>query len=342
MLLDDDLIEFHPVIGKRLRPGIQRVLTHPEWGEYALQANNYGFRSNHDFSPSREPGTRRILIFGDSNAFGNGVSNEMRFPDILENSIPGVEVYNFAMEGFALDQQYLCYQEIGIEFEHDLIIIAPAIETIRKLTAHYEITLDEHHIQRCYARPYFDLADGKLVRRNVPLPSGYIDVENLQNTEKEKVHRGNLFAKVGDILQKINLKDAVLKNFRYQPFPEYDSSSTPAWQIMHAILLEWTARSSRPVLVIPLPRFIYVKEQVSARNYQARFQEVASETGCFLYDPLPDIQKLSMEERRKMYYLEGHLTPQGHTYVANMIAPHAQDILQNSQENAQKKIIWID
>ena len=99
MLLDDDLVEFHPVIGKRMRPGIQRTLTHPEWGNYVLQANNFGFRSNHNYSPTKENNVQRILIFGDSNVFGNGVSNDMRFPDILENLIPHVEVYNFAMEG---------------------------------------------------------------------------------------------------------------------------------------------------------------------------------------------------------------------------------------------------
>ncbi len=333
MLLDDDLIEFHPVIGKRMRPGIRRELTHPEWGKYVLQANNFGFRSSHNYSPIKGNNIQRILIFGDSNVFGNGVSNDMRFPDILENLIPHVEVYNFAMEGFALDQQYLCYQEIGIDFKHDLIIIAPAIETIRKLTTHYEVTLDEHGAQKCYARPYFDLVDGKLIRGNVPLPGGYIDMENLPKTEKAKVHRGNPFAKVGDLLQKARLKDALLERMQYQPFPEYDSPNTPTWQIMSAILTEWVAHSPKPVLVIPLPRFIYVKELASAKNYQARFQEVASETSCFLYDPLPDIQKLSIAERRKMYYLEGHLTPQGHSLMAKIIAPHIQNIMKNPQTN---------
>lgn len=329
MLLNDDLIEFHPVIGKILRPGIRRVLEHPEWGKYVLQANNCGFRNNHDFTHAKQK--QRILIFGDSNVFGNGVSNEMRFPDILENFIPGIEIYNFAMEGFALDQQYLCYQEIGCQFEHDLIISAPAIETIRKLTAHYEITLDENRVQKCFARPYFDFESGKLVRGNIPLPSGYIDdIEKLPKTEREKIHRSNSFAIVGNMLQKIKLKDTVLKNVHYQPFPEYDSPGTPAWKIMRAIFLDWINKSQKPFLIIPLPRFIYVKEQASAQNYQERFREVANESGCFLYDPLPEIQNFRMEERRKMYYLEGHLTPQGHATMANLIAPQVQEILKHS------------
>ncbi len=329
MLLDDELIEFHPVIGKRFRPGVRRTLTHKEWGEYVLQTNNFGFRCNHDFSLSKKSDIKRILIFGDSYIFGNGVCNEIRFPDVMEKLIPGIEIYNFALEGFGLDQQYLCYQEIGAAFEHDLIIIAPAIETIRKLTAHYEQVLDEHNVKRCYAKPYFDLVDGNLARRNVPLPGGYIDMEDLPASEKEKVNRGTPFAKVGDMLNKVHLKDAVVGALQYQPFPEYDNSTTPSWQIMNAILTEWTANNPKPVLVIPLPGFIYVKGKVSAKNYQARFQETANKIGCSLYDPLPELLSVPIEQRRKLFFLEGHLTPQGHEYVAKIVAPHVQAILQN-------------
>ena len=155
MLLDDEIIEFHPVIGKRLRPGIRRVLTQAEWGEYVLRSNNYGFRCNHDFSLAKQAGVKRILIFGDSYVFGNGVSNEERFTDLMEKLVPDVEIYNFALEGFGLDQQYLCYQEIAAAFEHDLVIIAPAIETIRKLTAHYEFVSDEHQCKAMLRQAIF-------------------------------------------------------------------------------------------------------------------------------------------------------------------------------------------
>ncbi len=327
MLLGENIIQFHPVLGKTLKPGIKCLLKHPEWGEYVLQANNFGFRSSQDFFIKKKAYGKRILIFGDSNAFGNGVSNEMRFPDLLEKMLPDVEIYNFAMEGFALDQQYLCYQEIASQFEHDLIISAPAVEVIRKLIAHYEITEDEDNIQRCYARPYFELVNGRLIRQNVPLREGFIDPNSLSKSERESINRGNTFSKVGNMLQKVKLKDAVLQNIHYQPFPEYDSPDTPAWKIMRAIFLEWIESSGKPFLIVPLPRYIYVKERASAQNYQERFREVMNESGCFLYDPLPDLHKFSMEERRKMYYLEGHLTPYGHVTMAKLMAPYLQDIL---------------
>ncbi len=327
MLLDEKIVEHHPVIGKRLRPGIKITLTHPEWGDYVLQSNNFGFRASRDYVPQKAAGIKRVLIFGDSNVFGNGVSNDQRFPDILETILPGVEVYNFALEGFAVDQQYLCYQEFGVQFEHDLVVVAPAIETIRKLKTHYEQTLDENNVQRCYARPYFDLVDGKLRRGNIPVPEGFIDPDNLPENEKENVHRGGTFAKIGDMLQKVNLKDVVLRNIRYQPFPEYDNPDNPAWQVMKAIFLEWAAASAAPLMLVPLPRFIYVKEQTSPEFYRLRFREAAAEAKCHLYDPLTDLLTTPMEERRKMYFLEGHLTPLGQKYMAEFIAPHVRQAL---------------
>jgi hypothetical protein len=351
MWLGEELVEFHPIIGKHLMPGLQRVLTHPEWGDYSIQANNYGFRCNHDFTPSKRQDALRILLFGDSNAFGDGVSYDVSFAGILEKLLPNVEIYNFAMAGFAVDQQYLCYQEIGSKFEHDLIIISPTIETIRKLTAHYILVQDKDHVQRCLAKPYFDLVGAKLVRGHVPLRDEYIDTDTLPQAEKEKIFRANPFAdvrklldhtrpitkpkkrlhlmdKVNYFLKKLHMKDTITK---VRPYPEYDTPNTPAWNIMHAILKEWAAYSSKPLLVTPLPSFIYVKERADARNYQARFREVEKETACSLYDPLPDLQRLSMDERRKLYYLEGHLTPQGHAWMARKIAQHVQEVFKRKK-----------
>ncbi len=347
MWLGEELSEFHPIIGKCLMPGVHGDLTHPEWGGYSIQANSLGFRCSHEFLPLKQKGCSRILLFGDSNAFGDGVSYETSFAGVLEKLMPHVEVYNFAMAGFSVDQQYLCYQEIGRNFDHDLVIISPTIETIRKLTAHYILADDKDHIKRCLAKPYFEVEGKKLVQGHVLLQDEYIDMEKLSMAEREKIYRANPFADVRRMLdntrpvgkpkkrlhlmdrlnyflKKLHVKDPITK---VRPYPEYDTPNTAAWKIMRAILVEWAALSARPLLVIPLPSFIYVKERADATSYQMRFRELEREMTCSLYDPLCDMQKLSMEERRKLYYLEGHLTPQGHAWVAKKIVPHVQKIL---------------
>ena len=347
MWLGEKISEFHPMIGKYLMPSIHSQLTHPEWGDYSVQANSHGFRSNNEFLPSKRQGVRRILLFGDSNAFGDGVSYETSFAGKLEKLIPRVEIYNFAMAGFALDQQYLSYQEIGSKFDHDLVIIAPTVETIRKITARFILARDENLVQRCLAKPYFKLFDQKLVRVHVPLRDEYIDMETLPEEDKEKVFRANPFADIRKLLDKTRpvrkpkkrlgimdklnyfLKKSPVKRAitKVRPYPEYDNSDTPAWKITRAILSEWSGYSSKPLLIIPLPSFIYVKERADARNYQMRFREVEKETACSIYDPLLDLQKISLKERRELYYREGHLTPQGHAWMAKKMAPHIRQIL---------------
>ncbi|RLD07621.1 MAG: hypothetical protein DRI32_00520 [Chloroflexi bacterium] len=351
MWLGDKLSEYHPVVGRCLIPNIDGQLTHPEWGDYSVQANSYGFRCNHEFLPAKEPGIRRILLFGDSNAFGDGVAYETGFAGGLEVLLPNVEIYNFAMAGFAVDQQYLCYQEIGRKFDHDLVIIAPTVETIRKITAHFILARDENLEQRCLEKPYYDVIDGKLTRGHVPPREEYIDIKTLSDADKGKVYKANPFADIRKLLDKTRpvkkpkkrlrivdnlnylLKKSPIKRTitKVRPYPEYDNPETPAWKIMRAILSEWSEASEKPILIVPLPSFIYVKERADARNYQMRFKEVEKETAFSIYDPLRDLQKLSLKKRRELYYLEGHLTPQGHTWMAKKIAPQVKKILKRSK-----------
>ncbi len=352
MWLGEEISEFHPLIGKYLVPNKESQLTHPEWGDYSVKANGDGFRSGYDFSLPKQKGVRRILLFGDSNAFGDGVSYEISFAGRLEKLLPHVEIYNFAMAGFALDQQYICYEEIASKFEHDLIIIAPTVETIRKITSRFILARDEDSVQRCLAKPYFKLVKQKLVRVHVPLEDKYIDIETLLPEDKAKVFRANPFADIRKLLDRtrsskkapvqkhkkrrlimdrlnILLKRSPIKKTitKVRPYPEYDNADTSAWKITSAILGEWSSNSEKSMLIIPLPSFIYVKERADARNYQMRFREVENETSCSIYDPLLDLEKISLKKRRQLYYLEGHLTPQGHAWMAKKMASHVKRIL---------------
>ena len=63
-------------------------------------------------------------------------------------------------------------------------------------------------------------------------------------------------------------------------------------------------------------------------HYQARFREVAQATGCFLYDPLPDLLKYPRKERRGFRFEKNpHPTPQGHAALAACLAPVLKGLL---------------
>ena len=103
-------LAYHPRIGLTFTPSFKGRLPH-ESGGYLLRSNAAGFRSEHEFAVERAPGVFRVLLFGDSQTAGLGVSNRQRFGDLLEKSIPGLEIFNFAIDGIGIDQEYLAYLE---------------------------------------------------------------------------------------------------------------------------------------------------------------------------------------------------------------------------------------
>ena len=130
------LLEYHPTFGHRFIPGLRARVDH-EGGGYLVRTNQSGFRSDHEFVPEKQPGTFRVLLFGDSYTAGNGVSNGRRYGDVLESLIPGLEVYNFALTGTGTDQQYLIFREMAAGIEHDLVVISIWLENIRRNVARF-------------------------------------------------------------------------------------------------------------------------------------------------------------------------------------------------------------
>ncbi|MBI4125638.1 MAG: SGNH/GDSL hydrolase family protein [Deltaproteobacteria bacterium] len=320
------LFAYHPRIGYRFIPGLRARIPH-EAGGYLVRINNAGFRSSRDFVPQKPRGTRRILVFGDSQTAGDGVDNEQRYTDLLEQLLPDCEVYNFGLSGTGTDQQYLAYQEYAKDMEHDLLILAVLVENIRRITARYRIYQDEAGQNILYAKPYFERSNGALVLKNVPPPPRPVREAELAAGEKGLVERGGRLPWLRDAIRKKGWKDFFQKMTRYQPFPEYERADSPSWLLMRAILKEWIQNHPRPVLLMPLPFYSYVEETSDASNTQKRFRELADELPCFYYDPLDDLKKHPRKTRREFRFKHDiHLTPAGHQAVAQALAAHLQKI----------------
>jgi hypothetical protein len=92
--------------------------------------------------------------------------------------------------------------------------------------------------------------------------------------------------------------------------------------LLRAILKSWIAESRAPVLVVPLPHDSSIAGLSDPAKYQARFREIAKETGCHLYDPLPALLKLPPIERQALWSdAYGHLSIHGHAAIARLLVP---------------------
>lgn len=94
-----------------------------------LSTDSYGFRSG-EVSLKKPPGAYRIMILGDSSAFGYGVNQDEVFATVLQNMLqrkyPAVkiEVINAAVMGYTTFSTRNFFLEKGVKFEPDVIIIS--------------------------------------------------------------------------------------------------------------------------------------------------------------------------------------------------------------------------
>ena len=74
------------------------------------------------------PGVLRVAVFGDSFAFGADVGFEEAWPTVvgarLREGGRAVEVLNYGVGGYAIDQAYLRYRKQGRRYAPDIVVFA--------------------------------------------------------------------------------------------------------------------------------------------------------------------------------------------------------------------------
>jgi len=148
---------YDPIRGWTLRPG----LSHFEaFDNETVSSNSRGLRGSSEHAYEKRLGTLRILTFGDSYTFGEGVSDHETFSYYLEKLLPGSEVINFGIHGYGHDQMLLYLREEGIKYHPDIVILGfVALDMKRNMLSF-----------RDYAKPRFVLDGGQLVLTNTPVP----------------------------------------------------------------------------------------------------------------------------------------------------------------------------
>ena len=123
-----------PEIGWRMRPGHAFAVDTAEY-HVAYRSNAQGFRDERKTDAPQA--SRKIVLVGDSFAFGQGVPFDQTFGALLESSLPGTEVQNLALPGFGMDQMWRSVRSVALPMRPDLVIVAFISEDFtRSLTAY--------------------------------------------------------------------------------------------------------------------------------------------------------------------------------------------------------------
>jgi len=153
-------------------PGAEGWYFNPA-GEYNAYArvNDAGLLDE-DYPEMKADGVYRVLVLGDSFTEGLRIPMDAAFHSVLERELDlgtdkRVEVVNGGVAGWGTDQQLLFFDEIGRNYQPDLVLVAffPANDIMNN-----SVSLESENFGGV-RKPYFLVEDGELVLHNYPVGS---------------------------------------------------------------------------------------------------------------------------------------------------------------------------
>ncbi len=103
--------------------------------EKTVHYNHWGFRER-DFDPIKSSGTYRIAVIGDSLAFGQGINENDRFSDLLEEKLNAkskhrYQVLNFALPGAETTDEIKYLKNAVLSNKPDFVLLAWYINDVQ-------------------------------------------------------------------------------------------------------------------------------------------------------------------------------------------------------------------
>jgi len=129
--------------------------------------NSLGFRGP-EVSLRKPPGTRRVIVVGDSYVFGIGVDAERTFPALLARHLNASrretwEVINLGVNSYSTDQELILFSEVGPQLEPDVVVLVVCDNDFEANTFDF--------VHKRYYKPYFVLSpSGVLTSHQVRVP----------------------------------------------------------------------------------------------------------------------------------------------------------------------------
>ncbi len=107
--------------GWRPKPNVRGM---HEFFNANFTTNSRGLRGSREYTVPRPRGIRRVVIVGDSFAWGFGVEDDEIFTAVLEQKLPNTEVINLGVTGYQLPSELRYLKDTGMSYKPDVVLIA--------------------------------------------------------------------------------------------------------------------------------------------------------------------------------------------------------------------------
>lgn len=154
-------IELDSVLGWRYRAGFQGSQD---------TINQRGLRQGREYSARPIDSVTRIAAFGDSFVYGNEVANDSCWAALAEKLDPRLEILNYGVGGYGVDQAYLRFAMEGRELFPHIAVVAFTTDDLRRVVNVYRRFISTEELPLFKPR-FRTTASGGLVLVPNPAPT---------------------------------------------------------------------------------------------------------------------------------------------------------------------------
>jgi hypothetical protein len=302
----------------------------PHAANATYHANGQGLRADHDYSLAPPPGRVRVAAFGDSFTHSSDVPDDATWEADLQRLDPALEVMNFGVPGYGVDQAYLRYRELGSRFKPRVVLIGFMSDNINRVVNVFRPFIF-FQSGMPLAKPRFALRGGSLTLIANPIQSlqGYRELLDHPEATLAALGRNDFFYQENNQRSRFDFLPSVrfahvLREQRTQPILE-DGVFNPrseAFQVSAAILdrfyAEAAAHGAVPIIVF-FPGKLDVRAfREDGRKYYAPLIRYVERRGYRHLDLLDGFERYGADDELKQL-VHVHYTKHGCTLVAQAI-----------------------